>query len=307
MSNTENYISGVAHWSKDFVEHLRTVHFSLVILSLGLLLVVTAQREGKTSRAREQLEQIALVASQLQDSWVATLCIQRKKEFFAKSPPDSQSDNRVPPYAVQFDERLDQTAEFDISGLPKEKRRKIWTNPHPSVDFERSCTVASWVPRLGERVEREKVTVLGDHIVRTMDLGHSDLVQKPETLEGFRRLWDTLHRYGDIVVVTSLGQAAAFVDFSDDEATSFPYTVKKTNRIGDGRGLKLVTVSGEAQSTEELFEYSHESLSSHQGRLRVSVKSWRSIRLNGIAYLRELLPESVRLKWRDFVFAETFP
>src|SRR5262249_43560609 len=69
----------------------------------------------------------------------------------------------------------------------------------------------------------------------------------------------------------------------------------------------LVTVGGEVQSTQELFEYSHELQISHEGRLRIPVKGWGSIKLNGIGHLRELLPESVRLKWKDLTFAEAFP
>jgi hypothetical protein len=34
-----------AHWSKDFVEHLRTVHFALIAVAAGLILLVLSARE----------------------------------------------------------------------------------------------------------------------------------------------------------------------------------------------------------------------------------------------------------------------
>lgn len=68
--------SGMAHWSKDFVEHLRTIHFALVIVSTGLIILVLSskpynpkiaygevveilglQRVGSPAWLREQREQ----------------------------------------------------------------------------------------------------------------------------------------------------------------------------------------------------------------------------------------------------------
>jgi hypothetical protein len=35
--------SGPGHWSKDFVEHLRTVNFTLVAVSVGLILLLSSK------------------------------------------------------------------------------------------------------------------------------------------------------------------------------------------------------------------------------------------------------------------------
>src|ERR1700734_68328 len=72
---------GVAQWSKDFVEHLRTVHFSLVILSLGLIIVTSSQRDSVTKRAQVQLDQITRVAEKLKRGWLETLCNERKAQL----------------------------------------------------------------------------------------------------------------------------------------------------------------------------------------------------------------------------------
>ena len=42
------------HWSKDYVEHLRTVHFSLVTVAVALILLLSS----KTYDARAAAEQM---------------------------------------------------------------------------------------------------------------------------------------------------------------------------------------------------------------------------------------------------------
>jgi hypothetical protein len=40
-----------AQWPKDFVEHMRTVHFSLVVLCCGLIIATYAERDSAPKRA----------------------------------------------------------------------------------------------------------------------------------------------------------------------------------------------------------------------------------------------------------------
>lgn len=49
---------GVAHWSKDYVEHLRTIHFSLMAVSVGLIALSLARPTGTLERALVQLREI---------------------------------------------------------------------------------------------------------------------------------------------------------------------------------------------------------------------------------------------------------
>jgi hypothetical protein len=41
------------HWSKDYVEHLRTVHFSLIALSLAALVLAMSPNPDEVKKARE--------------------------------------------------------------------------------------------------------------------------------------------------------------------------------------------------------------------------------------------------------------
>lgn len=50
--------NGSPHWSKDFVEHLRTVHFALVSVSAGLILLLASFHTYKPAQAVAELERI---------------------------------------------------------------------------------------------------------------------------------------------------------------------------------------------------------------------------------------------------------
>jgi hypothetical protein len=56
-------IDGSPHWSKDFVEHLRTVHFALITVSAGLILLVASSNTYKPVDAMAELDQIQKVKS----------------------------------------------------------------------------------------------------------------------------------------------------------------------------------------------------------------------------------------------------
>ena len=55
----------VPHCSEDFVEHIRTVHFALVAVCLGLIGLVQFQKPQDASTAQRQLEKIRKVV----DHW----------------------------------------------------------------------------------------------------------------------------------------------------------------------------------------------------------------------------------------------
>lgn len=74
-----------SHDSKDFVEHLRTVHFSLMVVCLGLLVIALSPSPRAISTAIEQLNQIAEVTSDA--NWDKTR-LQRTAERLVGNSPD---------------------------------------------------------------------------------------------------------------------------------------------------------------------------------------------------------------------------
>jgi hypothetical protein len=59
-----------AHWSKDFVEHLRTVHFALIAVSAGLILLVLSARKYDAIVALVQIEEIIDLQKQWSPQWI---------------------------------------------------------------------------------------------------------------------------------------------------------------------------------------------------------------------------------------------
>jgi hypothetical protein len=55
---TSEISSQPIHWSKDFVEHLRTVHFTLIATAVALLIVTLTTKPYSTAGARSQLHKI---------------------------------------------------------------------------------------------------------------------------------------------------------------------------------------------------------------------------------------------------------
>ena len=51
--------SGLFHWSKDFVEHLRAVHFALAVVSIVLIVADTTGMDRRLNKALTQVEQIS--------------------------------------------------------------------------------------------------------------------------------------------------------------------------------------------------------------------------------------------------------
>jgi len=51
------------HWSKDFVEHLRTVHFALVAVSVGLILLLSRSSSPALGQIRQVIELKKTMAS----------------------------------------------------------------------------------------------------------------------------------------------------------------------------------------------------------------------------------------------------
>jgi hypothetical protein len=52
-------MTGPTHWSKDFVEHVRAVHFALALVSFALIITALNRTDVKLMKARNQIEQIA--------------------------------------------------------------------------------------------------------------------------------------------------------------------------------------------------------------------------------------------------------
>ena len=62
-----------AHWSKDFVEHLRTVHFALILVSAGLMILVLSSKAYDATIALREINEIIELQRLWSPSWLASL------------------------------------------------------------------------------------------------------------------------------------------------------------------------------------------------------------------------------------------
>ena len=63
-------IESRSHWSRDYVEHLRTVHFTLVVACIALVVLITSDHRSAVSDAREELSGIRKVVRNWDDRWI---------------------------------------------------------------------------------------------------------------------------------------------------------------------------------------------------------------------------------------------
>jgi hypothetical protein len=65
-----SFASAPVHWSKDFVEHLRTVHFELMAVAVGLAVLVFSSKEYNAVTALVQIEEIIDLKNNWSIAWM---------------------------------------------------------------------------------------------------------------------------------------------------------------------------------------------------------------------------------------------
>ena len=70
MPRTNIPLSQPVHWSKDFVEHLRTVHLSLVAVSVAIIIIVLSASPYNPSAAVRELHQIVELKKVWSPEWI---------------------------------------------------------------------------------------------------------------------------------------------------------------------------------------------------------------------------------------------
>jgi len=100
---------GLFHWSKDFVEHLRAVHFALAVVSIILIISAMNGMDPRLSVALTQIQQIAkfeqqwptvpqkiydqaLLDNKLPDSWSTPLALKIPAKYYVDGEIDTYTD-----------------------------------------------------------------------------------------------------------------------------------------------------------------------------------------------------------------------
>jgi hypothetical protein len=94
MSLFSSKKSDLVHWSVDFVEHLRAVHFGLIALCVILILVISGKRDAMLSKAINE----AIEIEQLRDEWKAV------DDLFVRSGPYGYGVSKLDPsFLIEFE------------------------------------------------------------------------------------------------------------------------------------------------------------------------------------------------------------
>jgi len=299
------------HWTKDFVEHLRTVHFSLVVLCIGLIVITSTQFESPARRARVQLHQIAAVAMRL-------------------------SPNEFDKYCRQVEEHGQQTLRMSTPGkqIPLSLTQPLTLKVHrPNQPIgqrtywlDLDCKLLNTGPRSradaslsdpGNEGEVNATLALHSIFDEPMNL----LRSHPQTLQQFAAEWDLLNLHLYIVIPTSLYPVSGKEDFSFDsngpysrEQAKYTYDISPAERpvaghYPDGMQMRLEISRTETNGGGQVDVGAAfpQNLYYDGADDYVQVASYATVPLDGFFYLLEQLPESERTSWRQGTFAEAFP
>lgn len=267
-----------AQWSKDFVEHLRTVHFSLVVLCLGLIIAAYTQRENAPKRALHQLEQVIAISGHVDSGWLESRC-QTSRDLWRAYLADTLKDGR------------------DASAL-----HDHWIKTDRGVmlySFGGECAVATPPQSAGPvHSKGEGVRVKGRQLTEIVNTHlYPD---KPQTLAQFRALWDLLNSDPQIIIPTELGDRWITEDSS---RPPYLYETLKEKPVTDNIPVLTLDVrrSDEADGTAT-FVYKNGVANGF-----LPVIAFRSTDIGGLQRLREVLGSLEDSTLLQGSFAESFP
>jgi len=173
--------SSPAHWSKDFVEHLRSIHFTLIGISIGLIVIVLSAKPYNPAVALRQIHQII----QFKKTWSLNWLMQKgvKKDMRqTDADDDDESDTKHPAPSTPNQGRKVEATDFFALGDKTE-----WSGDPLLPD-----------PRRVQRVELPRILASKDNflISGTDELyGHFDTKKSPNTTVHFlfKQKWEQNH------------------------------------------------------------------------------------------------------------------
>jgi len=176
-------------WSKDYVEHIRAVHFALAVASLGLIIVVTGNRRSEVQIAHEQVSQIIDTLPALR----CDLIEQEAIDFMRRSgrqitAPRMKRFFELPvgPKTIPFE--LVFTGEEASSAVPL---GRAGLGPGLSTGFN-----TNWLVKVsGIEKNHPPLSPDEEQVLRLFPM-----IGTPETLQEFKYLWNLLQSHVSILI-----------------------------------------------------------------------------------------------------------
>jgi hypothetical protein len=189
-----------SHWSKDFVEHLRTVHFTLISVAIGLILIVVSAKPYNAAMALREIHQII----ELKKMWSINWLFWKGTRKEIPVSEDNLGSEAAP--APQTLAGLGEPSDWDISNLPT----PIVPEDYPrGVDVKSDLSVFqhnSFTGRLS-RVGSKRQETISFWIERPwlQEHTHPDWSPEtfPDTLLDFQEWWNVLQTHPYRAVIPS--------------------------------------------------------------------------------------------------------
>jgi hypothetical protein len=177
-----------AHWSKDFVEHLRTVHFALIAVCLGLIVLSFFPSKTQIKTAAAQAEEI-LYAHNHWDSSLLSRAIDQNpqvKHYSGNFLPFQQGKYHVGQYADQSSVLTTSVTLAATSGSQMSKLRFIFGANHEWRVLETELPSPLGVPR---------------------SYRPSEKLTPPASIKDFRLMWNQSNSGFKVVIPWSIPSA----------------------------------------------------------------------------------------------------
>jgi hypothetical protein len=158
------------HWSKDFVEHLRTVHFALLAVSVGLILLLSSKSYDLKSAA----SQMTAVVRMSNQSYLASY-------EFTETPRGANSPKMFKP-VVKNDDSIAYSSWFSAKSIPAKSTTAV--SFHLAAPNLYECTVDNRFPGIES-------------------YHHPDVIT---TINQFRIWWDNLLQPAQFLSVVRIGK-----------------------------------------------------------------------------------------------------
>jgi hypothetical protein len=206
--NTQPDRSPSAHWSKDYVEHLRTVHFTLVAVCIGLIVLSTSRSPTVIQIAHKQILEIQEIAQTINEDWFDDAVVEQvaaNEQLFRKKLPDPHG------WTAPDDANTVQFQEGGITKqlpLAKPDNNYVVRPPAPSPDVE--------LPETSYRYPRSLVGGEG----QVLGLPEDFALTSPLTLTDFHKRWDFAGGRFDIDIPLTLSDVG-FVRPIDNDRNVF--------------------------------------------------------------------------------------
>jgi hypothetical protein len=169
-----------AHWSKDFVEHLRTVHFTLIALCVGLIVLASFPSKAEIQLAHEQVLEIVKVINDWDADLISRDIVKQQTELIKTF--DRTNDFTFDNFGAETSNFI-----FVIHATKSEPARVI----RPRISFSTDWTLKLNIPsELHDKNDANNSST-------GMSVGETS-IRTPPNLRLFAQLWDDLLTPGEV-------------------------------------------------------------------------------------------------------------